>query len=376
MLSLNSKLNRWVEQSLITANQREKIKTFEKEREGGNFLKGFFGIGIFAILIGVIAIVSANWYVIPAEVKLASHFILYLGALYGIYFADKKGSQRLTDVFLLIFFGLTLSFIGLVGQIYHLSGELGDTLAMWMTLTSPAILLYGRGHTIFLPWFAGLIATYCASVDLYFDVFNNKVFVLTSLFFAFSCLHLSGSVVHQHLQKLKNIFFHGGWISALVSVSLASVVWYDGISDQFYNDYLWVVLLSFFLFAISLFFLKLNHEDISAKDEYYFKLLLAVAIAISAAPFIVPIHFGLIGALLFVVFWMIAGYCFQKMGWQRMVTLALIIVAIRIYIIFLEVFGTLLETGLGLIISGVVMLLMGYGVKKIGAHLKQKGARK
>ncbi len=62
-------------------------------------------------------------------------------------------------------------------------------------------------------------------------------------------------------------------------------------------------------------------------------------------------------------------------GHMRVVSLAITVIAIRIYVVYVELFGSLMQTGVGLIIGGVVMLGMIYVARKLNERLTGKGAK-
>jgi hypothetical protein len=55
----------------------------------------------------------------------------------------------------------------------------------------------------------------------------------------------------------------------------------------------------------------------------------------------------------------------------RLLSLAITVLAIRIWVIYLEAFGGLAMTGLGLIFGGVFMLAMIYGARRLNRRLKR-----
>jgi hypothetical protein len=54
---------------------------------------------------------------------------------------------------------------------------------------------------------------------------------------------------------------------------------------------------------------------------------------------------------------------------QRLVSLAVFVIAIRIFVAYVELFGTLFTTGIGLIVSGLVMLGLIHAARKVNTRL-------
>jgi hypothetical protein len=68
-------------------------------------------------------------------------------------------------------------------------------------------------------------------------------------------------------------------------------------------------------------------------------------------------------------FWGILAILWQRHGEEHLVSLAITLITIRLYIIFLELFGdALMSTGLGLILCGALLI----GMVKIGKKLRDK----
>ena len=106
-------------------------------------------------------------------------------------------------------------------------------------------------------------------------------------------------------------------------------------------------------------------EEISIDTKALQQILIAGCV-IGVLPFVFP-HgdSNLIGALSFIVYWLVIGYAGQTSGAHSLVTAAILSIAIRIYVVYLELFGTLLVTGFGLIFSGLVLMGMAWGARKL-----------
>jgi hypothetical protein len=62
------------------------------------------------------------------------------------------------------------------------------------------------------------------------------------------------------------------------------------------------------------------------------------------------------------------------MGWPRLISLSITLIAIRIFAVYVEVFGTLFDTGVGLIIGGAVMLGLIALARKLNRRLTKGNA--
>ena len=141
MASLAHKISDWVGADLITAEQGEKVLEFEQNRK--SVLSPFLAlglVGVFAVGLGIVAIVAANWQDIPAGLKLTAMFAaLAANAVAAVRVQGKKPA-----VFEALLFSQGILFfaaMGLVGQIFHLQSETWKTLAFWSALSFPPMLL-------------------------------------------------------------------------------------------------------------------------------------------------------------------------------------------------------------------------------------------
>ncbi|MEO5326758.1 MAG: DUF2157 domain-containing protein [Magnetococcus sp. THC-1_WYH] len=152
------RLQKWVANGLISADQAEAILAFEETGSRKNWLLyGFMSLGAWVMGTGIISLVSANWYEIPDAVKLGADLIILLGIAYGI--IKQQGNEHsLAWESMLSFFSLAcLTSIGLIGQIYHTSGGWDLAVLLWAVIILPVITLT---HRTFLPslWVFAVIA--------------------------------------------------------------------------------------------------------------------------------------------------------------------------------------------------------------------------
>ena len=169
MASLAHKISDWIGADLITAEQGEKVLEFEQNRK--SVLSPFLAlglVGVFAVGLGIVAIVAANWQDIPAGLKLTAMFAtLAANAVAAVRVQGKKPA-----VFEALLFSQGILFfaaMGLVGQIFHLQSETWKTLAFWSALSCPPMLLTKKVLFGFL-WEAAVFGAFLTSP------FAEKVF--------------------------------------------------------------------------------------------------------------------------------------------------------------------------------------------------------
>ncbi|HET9753712.1 MAG TPA: DUF2157 domain-containing protein, partial [Myxococcales bacterium] len=139
-MKLGSKLAEWHQANLISAEQAREILAFEQKRNrSANWIILALGaVGALGVVTGIISLIAANWDEIPAPVKLAAALALLVGSLAAAYGLSREGKTLASDLFLAAHAGLVLAMIGLVGQVYHLSGAPWRALALAAAMALPA----------------------------------------------------------------------------------------------------------------------------------------------------------------------------------------------------------------------------------------------
>jgi hypothetical protein len=106
----------------------------------------------------------------------------------------------------------------------------------------------------------------------------------------------------------------------------------------------------------------------------YGALFALVGLLCITLPFLYPAYGGaVLSALLFIAYWIFVGWTAQGMGKLRIVSIAITLIAIRIFMVYVEVFGSLMDTGIGLIVGGAVMLGLIYAARKLNDRIRARG---
>lgn len=154
-MQLKKHLIRWQEAGLLTAEQVKAIVDHEAGRNGFWSSWGFTVLGVLAIALGIIALVASNWAALGMETKLgldALGFVLLSGLALKV-----RGNALAFEAVLLLFAGYVLASIGLIGQLFHLSGPMHGTLLFWCALTFPVVIFSKKGLA---PWLWTAALTY------------------------------------------------------------------------------------------------------------------------------------------------------------------------------------------------------------------------
>lgn len=360
-MRLKGKLNRWEKHGLISAEQHGAILDYER-RHGFGWQAGLAFLGVFAIVIGVLAVVAANWQVVPAWMKLGVHLLLNAALAVGVLRTWRN--PAIAQLCLLAWYGLTLTFISLMGQVFHLAGSTAGALLLWTILTSAAVVAFASSALVLQPWTVGTLLTLIAAYDAFVRPVLGADLLLPWLMLsvmlpaalAMIAARLSGPRWHA---LNKQLLWLAGWLP-VVAAALVCQFWY---SDSLRaaaitaNDVIATLAIAALATALAL-------NSRIAVPEWLdtvanFRLLLLVACALITLPFLFPrVEADWLAALGFIALWLLLGWIGHRTQSSRLVSLAIFAIALRLFIVYLEVFGTLLLTGFGLIFSGVVLLAL------------------
>lgn len=380
----HKKLKEWVAAGLMTDAQADAIHAYEDDKKGGRFGRGLVGLSIFAILVGVLSIIAANWHEIPGSVKIGVHALLNVVVGFVALYSDKKGKDIWREGAALAFLGLTFTLIILVGQVFQLTGTPADATLFWIIITLPFFLLMGRGYMTAWPWVLAFLTTvFLVSGENLEDIPKEyRAFLIVGLWALLPLAMMGDGTVklfRRWRPALADVSLKAGIFFMALHASISLSLWPVGNDLHFLNLIYFrpeqgVLLLAVGLGAIALhaFLKQFYRDDIAEKSGAYFAAASLVGIIV---PLILPMGGGAIfPALAFISYWVFVGWLAQGMHKMRIVSLAITLIAIRIFIIYVEVFGSLLETGYGLISGGIVMLGLIYGARRLNKRLTKKVA--
>ncbi len=145
-MNINKDIKELLKAQIITPETAADIQAYYQSRKANatNRLFVIFGIlGALLIGLGIILIFAHNWDTLPRLFKTGLTFLLlFIAQLICGYAITKKSTsiawRESSTVFLFLIIGAT---IALIGQIYHLPGNLGRFLLTWMLLGLPLVYL-------------------------------------------------------------------------------------------------------------------------------------------------------------------------------------------------------------------------------------------
>ncbi|MBP5698465.1 MAG: DUF2157 domain-containing protein [Alphaproteobacteria bacterium] len=153
------KLDKLVAAGIISAEQRQQILDFDKDKNSGFAAKLLSILGIFIIGVGVISIIAANWDGISDTIKLFVMFLMLFGSGMLAFYWDKNGMTEKAEKMLVGLFLLSGAAIGLIIQVYQLSGgKWYNVLLVWCLVTLPLLFALKKSYVayfwvpVFLVW--------------------------------------------------------------------------------------------------------------------------------------------------------------------------------------------------------------------------------
>ncbi|MBB4006010.1 DUF2157 domain-containing protein [Allorhizobium taibaishanense] len=165
---LKKDLERWAEMGLISQQASDAMLEDHDSRSTTPAIGGVL-LMLSAVLLSaaILLLVAANWQAIPRLVKVSGIILLiwifHGGAAFSLAYGRKATGQALL-VLGAASFGAAMS---LVGQLYHLSGDLLDLLYVWIGMATLSALIFRSGA---MAGFVGLLALGLAGATI--DQFN------------------------------------------------------------------------------------------------------------------------------------------------------------------------------------------------------------
>lgn len=243
----------WVSEGLISPEQADRIRAYYRDKapDGSNRLMITFGaLGALLVGLGIILIVAHNWDQLGRTTKTVFAFLpLVIGQVLCGYTLLKKGDspvwREASATFLFFSVGACIS---LVGQIYHIPGEVDDLLKVWMGLVFPlayimrssvSSLLFLVGITYYASWVG---YTRMGPAEPYLYLLFLLLFLPYYLYLGRSRPGSNFTVFHHWLVPISAIIVLGAFITdfgeliTLAYVSLFGAMYHLG-STRYFEEH-------------------------------------------------------------------------------------------------------------------------------------------
>jgi len=385
-MGIQKKIEAWQAAGLITAKQAKSLLTHEQTHKNGRYMAGLVGVALFAILCGVLAIVAANWMDIPGEIKLGVHVLVNAAVAIALYRMDKPFYR---EGLTLLLFGLTLTLIALIGQVFQLGGGWANALILWMGVTAPLMLAFGETRITAVPWILVFLTTVIMAMEEYLpDPGAVREFILMVGMMVLLPLALIADgnlrIVQQYKPVWGAVFVKAGFLLMVLAATLTSIVWYGPLSQEYadmaagagWSVYaVQAVMIVLLLGALGVQYLYARIRNFYRNNIAHKAAarIAALSTFFSMLPFWAGVEGGSAAATLHILlYWMALGYIAQTQGWSWLVTMAILVLSGRIFIAYCELFGDLMTTGYALIGGGIIVLVLMWGALRLSQFLKRK----
>ncbi len=351
--ALEHRLARWIDAGFLSAEQANQIVAFERERGRPMFSYAVAGLGGLAIAIGIVSIVASNWDAIPGRVKLAVDLALVAGLGYAVVRWERDGPRWAYETAIVGLYGLVLTSISLIGQVYQLGGKAHEAMGVWTVLTA-LVATRGRSTELALVWLVGLQSTYGAWLIWIADgPLHQPELALAGVYWApLLCLMAGRSRwIERRRPAFARVFESVAWVELIGCASMGTLAFYEHTTFEEWGR-LW------FGFGVSAavtawLWTRLPGSAIGHASRW----LLLACLALSHLPILLsPGDLDVGSALTFIALWGLVALTAHRAGWFRLLNAATAVIGLRIIVVYFEVFGSRLGTGVGLVSGGLLTL--------------------
>lgn len=372
-MALDRKLAEWVAADLIDGKTAERIRAHEHASGRPVLLWAIAALGLLAVVLGIILMISANWDRIPASAKLTIHFALLLAAAAACWRAFSESRLWEGEAALFIFSALILGGIALQSQVYQLVGPSWQALLLWIILAGPAMLLGGKTRLIGTTFSLGMVvaltamATSTNSKDILWLLAQGLAMAAPAVLVLLSFLgrYFSPPMCLTMRQTGVGI--------TLIGTSLAHFAWADAINPSQAFEMAIRLIPAICATAGALWLAWRPQKQARGQARVQTRtlprplalaLLLGPLLALSltiAIPHAEGVLSRAIGVFVYGTMWAAIAWAATHAARNILFALAIGAIAVRIFIIYIELFGSLAKTGLMLFAGGILLVALAWG---------------
>jgi uncharacterized membrane protein len=365
-MSLHKKITAWEQAGLLSAAQSQAIAAYEAQQPSvAAFMwrYGLFGLGILTIMIGLVAIIAANWGFIPSELKLLTHCAINAGvaALLLSWWQKNQSLAWRFEGVLLIKTILVLTLMALLGQILQTQSPFEKTMLVWWTLITPMLFFLGRYRASFLLWITLSLTVFFTNTHFNEATGYGCLMAIAQIFLLLPLFSLWQNQKPGWSDLGKSL----GLISMIIGINLLFFdhprpgprIYVEPFSVMpFYTRYAWeiAVAANMILAAVILFvkYRTLSLRRVWQTTTPLTRTLLVHLVLALIVPNL-PEWFGW-----FILYWFYIGYLGLRRDDRRIVGGAVVVMALRIIAVYFDLTEDLMGTGLIMIGSGIVVIYL------------------
>jgi uncharacterized membrane protein len=358
---------RWQAAGLIDGDLAARIVAWEAAHRRPVFLWAVAGMGALALSLGIMAIVGANWDDIPAWLKLAVDLGLNAACAVVVFVSWRRDWPWRRELAALLLFGLVLSGIALIGQVYQLQSAPWRALALWLVLTTPFLALTSYSRLTGTIWVIAAVTTWFVAeepLQALFAYLSGTAWLFSYQLALMGYLAACAMIVIAILRGLwlpareqANLMGRLAWAGLIAACTVAvSIGWIESRQGIPLFGPILLATLATLPAAVAVW---LGGER--AERAPLLGLLIGSLVIWSLGLIAAPMEGRsgeLVRALLFIVYWIGIGAAAAHASRRGLFGLAFTMVGLRLLILYFEAIGGLTATGFGLIGGGVLCLLL------------------
>jgi len=382
---LNRKLSQWQQAGLIDKHTVRNITEYERSSSKPIVLWAAGGLGAFAIIIGIVSVVAANWLHMPDEVKLGIDLALCAVlaiAVYKVCLSVETAQEKLwfREILVIIYYGFTLASMALIGQIYQLDGSIAKLLLVWTIATVPLVLL-ARGKFVAILWVVGAAITYGLNIDAFYEFAKHTLgFSRDTLETIVISLALIGPLLFIYLSRIRWLLQH----RTVYAEEISRYSWLVIVTGGFFAQFLWyerniineismtVFLVTGVATGITAILIPVLYNNNHANTHLAMRTVLLTVFILGFTACWHSSSMNVVGALTNLAYLCILAWASLKIGSTHLFNFLTAVISVRILFIYFEVFGSMMQTGLGLIVGGILTLLLAWVWFKKSSNLAEQ----
>ena len=362
---------KWQTAGLIDAAAVDRILAWEASRRQPVWLWAVAGVGALAIVLGVMAIVGANWESIPDEVKLGGHLIVTTLCAAAVFATWQHVQVWRRELAAFLLFGLVLAGIALIGQVYQLQSTPWRALVLWLALCTPFLALTTFTRFNGAIWTIAVATTWFMLDDPLHALLARLHIVAPdrarwdSGHFAFlqaylgACGLIAAAALREQwppARRQADMILKLSLGGLVVSCSLTAAFSLRGSIEGSPWGAVVAVGLASALASASWWPLRPPGE------RCLLALLLGASLLVWMTALLLddgqPARQDLYRALLFIVYWAAIGGLAAHAGWRGWFGFAFTMVGLRLLVLYFEAIGGLTATGFGLLGGGALCIAL------------------
>lgn len=360
-MKINDKLQAWLKEGLISQEQLRKIQDYEGNRARPWVSVSFLVLGVAVLGLGVISIIASNWDFIDASIKLISAIVILYVAGSLIFDSWQKKRVLKTDLLILFFIIFYLASLGLISQIYNLSGPAYHLLLFWSLMVG-ALVFFAQHMVVSFTWLllltSGLLSL-CMESPSAVQLFNNRgILIALTLTLAssggfFTSLYFNAESGFTKSIRLLTV--------ALWCITIFTTEMYTTLSRiSVYYRMIYTDTETFILtFAILIFAMVacLINSVYSVWQNKLLCITMVILFGYTWLPYL-QISNPLVYACGTMTIIALGALLFASLHRRGYFNFCVVLLGIRFLILYFQALGGLASTGLGLILAGAMIILI------------------